>query len=139
MPCFVNLREFESEVLHSSNLPLALACLRPERILQLSFSIVRIIIALLPWLELICELCLVFRWAVREAAAITPILLSLFIAHAFAYRKEDCQSFFFPTVISSQPWWWHPLWDGLFLRCRLYLVWRAFPTMEELLTWVDLG
>jgi len=127
----VNLHEFESEVLLHSNLPQALAMIIPSGEIQLSFNLARIVVALLPWLELICGLCLVFHWAIREAATISSILLSLFIGHSIAYQSENCHCFFFPRAIPNLPWWWHPLRDGLFLTCSMYLVWRGLPKNAE--------
>jgi uncharacterized membrane protein YphA (DoxX/SURF4 family) len=122
-----NLREFEAQVLLHSGVPRLLAKILPGTDLQMSFTLARSLATFLPWLELICGLCLIFRWAVREAAAIASVLLSLFIAHWIAFRSEDCQCFFFPTVISAFPWWWHLLRDALFLLCSIYLAWRSLP------------
>ena len=127
----VNPREFEAQVLLHSSLPQVLASMIPAREVQLSFSLARIVVAFLPWLELSCGLCLIFRWAIREAAMIISLLLSLFIAHSLAYRSEDCQCFFFPTIVSSMHWWWHPIRDGLLLICSVYLVWRGLPKKTE--------
>jgi uncharacterized membrane protein YphA (DoxX/SURF4 family) len=118
----INLREFESQVLLQSHLPQIVAKIVPVPDVQLSFSLSRIVIALLPWLELTSGLCLLFGWAVRESAAIISALLSLFIVHAMTYRGEGCHCFFFPTPISNTPWWWHPLRDGLLLGCSVYLI-----------------
>jgi uncharacterized membrane protein YphA (DoxX/SURF4 family) len=127
----VNLREFESQVLLHSNLTHALARMVPGPDVQMSFSLARIIVAVLPWLELTCGLCLVFRRAVREAAFITAFLLILFIAQSFAFRNEDCHCFFFPAVVSSLPWWWHPIRDCMLLICSAYLFWRERPRNAE--------
>jgi uncharacterized membrane protein YphA (DoxX/SURF4 family) len=124
-------RDFESQVLLHSCLPSLIAKLLPTDNLQLSFSLSRGLIALLPWLELTCGLCLVFKKAVRESALIASLLLSLFIAHSFAYRSEDCQCFFFPISEPVRFWWWHTLRDILLLSCSVYLICRNTSQDEK--------
>ena len=127
----VNLREFENEVLLHSSLPHVLARVLPSVDVQMSFTLARIVPAVLPWLELTCGLCLIFRWAVRESAFLAALLLSLFIAQSISSRSEDCHCFFFPNVASTLPWWWHPIRDGLFLLCSIYLIWGGLPRNTE--------
>src|SRR5439155_16346763 len=50
----VNLRDFENQVLIHSPLPEALSKVLPSGNIPLSFSIIRIVVAILPWLELTC-------------------------------------------------------------------------------------
>src|SRR5947209_7270839 len=64
-----NLGAFEDQVLLHSNLPWWLG--RPGA-------------AVLPWLELVCGLCLAIGWASREAAVLTAVLLILFLVHGLA-------------------------------------------------------
>lgn len=127
----VNLRDFENQVLIHSPLPDALAKVLPRGNIPLSFSLIRICVLALPWLELICGLCLILGRAVRESALIITLLLSLFIAQALVFRSEDCHCFFFPTFAPAFAWWWHPLRDALLLSCSLYLVCRGIPKGSE--------
>ena len=127
----VNLREFENQVLLHSSLPHVLARVLPGVDVQMSFTLARILATVLPWLELTCGLCLIFRWAVRESAVIAALLLTLFTAQSIASRSEDCHCFFFPNVASTLPWWWHLLRDGLFLLCSIHLAWRGLPGNAE--------
>lgn len=64
-------------------------------------------IAVLPWLELICGMCLALAYARREAALITTILLAVFLVHGVInYSERDCGCFLFPNLLPpSQPWW----------------------------------
>jgi len=125
----VNLRDFENQVLIHSPLPGALAKVLPSGNLPLSFSLIRICVLILPWLELTCGLCLILGRAVRESAMIVALLLSSFIAQALVFRSEDCHCFFFPNP--SFPWWWHPVRDTLLLSCSLFLACKAIPKMSE--------
>src|SRR6266487_2497852 len=58
----VSLHEFESQVLLHSNFPHLLAKLISNA--PLSFCIAQLVVVLLPWLELTCGLCLIFKWAI---------------------------------------------------------------------------
>jgi uncharacterized membrane protein YphA (DoxX/SURF4 family) len=124
-------RDFESQVLLHSSLPSLFAKLLPTDNLPLSFILSRSVTILLPWLELICGLCLIFKKAVREAALIASLLLSLFIAHSFVYRGEDCQCFFFPISGPVRFWWWHTFQDILLLSCSVYLICRNTSQDEK--------
>ena len=124
-------RDFESQVLLHSSLPSLLAKLLPADNLQMSFTLSRGVIILLPWLEVTCGLCLIFKRAVRESALIVSLLLSLFIAHSFVYRGEDCQCFFFPISEPIRFWWWHTLRDTLLLSCSVYLICRNTSQDEK--------
>jgi uncharacterized membrane protein YphA (DoxX/SURF4 family) len=125
----VNLPEFENQVLLHSNFPQLLARLIPSA--QLSFRIAQLVVVFLPWLELICGFCLVFKWAVRESAAIAGLLLSLFIVYSLANPAEECRCFFLPKAMSSLPTWSHVLRDGVLLIGSLYLVFRGVPKNVE--------
>jgi len=124
----INLRDFENQVLLHSSLFQALSTV------PMSLRLVRIVVLFLPWLELICGLCLILGRAVRESAAIICLLLSLFIVQAFVYRSEDCHCFFFPNVIATTPWWWHPIRDGLLLIGSVYLIFKVSPTTRKSVT-----
>ena len=117
----INLRDFENQVLLHSSLSQALSTV------PMSLRLVRMVVLFLPWLELTCGLSLVLGRAVRESAAIICLLLSLFIVEAFVFRGEDCHCFFFPNVIATTPWWWHPIRDGLLLVGSGYLVFKVTP------------
>jgi putative oxidoreductase len=123
----VNLRDFESQVLLHSSLPEALAKLLPNDNLTLSFRIVRIGLAILPWLELTCGLCLLFARTVRESALIMALLLSMFIVQGITLRSDDCHCFFLPGLVSTFPWWLHVVRDTLLLSCSLFLVCKSIP------------
>jgi uncharacterized membrane protein YphA (DoxX/SURF4 family) len=125
----VNLHEFESQVLLHSIFPQLLASLIPDA--QLSFRIAQLAVVLLPWLELTCGLCLVFKRAVKESAAIAALLLSLFIVQTLANPAEDCHCFFLPKAMSTLPTWWHVLRDGVLLIGSLYLIFRGVPQNVE--------
>jgi uncharacterized membrane protein YphA (DoxX/SURF4 family) len=125
----VNLHEFESQVLLHSNFPHLLASFIPN--VQLSFRIAQLVVVLLPWLELTCGLCLVFKWAVRESAVITSLLLSLFIVQTLVNPAEECHCFFLPKAMSSLPTWSHVIRDGVLLIGSLYLVFRGVPKNAE--------
>jgi uncharacterized membrane protein YphA (DoxX/SURF4 family) len=127
----VDVRDFENHVLLHSPLPGALAKVFPSGNISLSFSITRICVLILPWLELTCGLCLILGRAVRESASIIALLLSLFIAQALVFRSEDCHCFFFPSFAPSFPWWWQPVRDTLLLSCSLYLACKAIPKKSE--------
>jgi uncharacterized membrane protein YphA (DoxX/SURF4 family) len=125
----VSLREFENQVLLHSKFPQLLASLIPNA--QLSFRVAQLVVVFLPWLELTCGLCLVFKWAVRESAAIAALLLSLFIVQTLANPAEDCHCFFLPKAVSSLPAWSHVLRDGVLLICSCYLIFRNVPKNVE--------
>ncbi len=127
----INLHDFENQVLLHSPLPGAVAKLLPSGDISLSFSVIRIVGLILPWLELTCGLCLILRRAVRESAAIIALLLTLFIAQALVFRSDDCHCFFFPTLAPTFSWWWHPVRDTLLLSCSLYLARKGIPKMSE--------
>ena len=127
----INLHDFENRVLLHSPLPQALAKVMPSGAIPLNFSIIRIVVAILPWLELTCGLCLIFGRAVRESALIVALLLSLFIAQATIFRSDDCHCFFFPTLAPTFPWWWHPVRDTLLLSCSLFLACKGIPKTSE--------
>ncbi|HEV2949806.1 MAG TPA: MauE/DoxX family redox-associated membrane protein [Gemmataceae bacterium] len=125
----VNLREFENQVLLHSNFPHLLASLIPNA--QLSFRIAQLVVVVLPWLELTCGLCLIFKWAVKETTAIAALLLSLFIVQTIVNPAEDCHCFFLPKAVSSLPAWSHVLRYGVLLICSLYLIFRGVPKNAE--------
>ena len=66
--------------------------------------------AFLPWLELICGLCLVTGRAVREAAVLTAILLVLFLAADLVQpAASDCGCMVWPARWSPSAgrlWFW---------------------------------
>src|SRR5205823_6185028 len=123
----INLYDFENRVLLHSPLPQALAKVISSGNIPLSFSLVRICVLILPWLELTCGLCLILGRAVRESALIIALLLGLFIAQALIFQSDECHCFFFPSFAPAFPWWWHPLRDALMLSCSLYLACKAIP------------
>jgi putative oxidoreductase len=85
-----------------------------------------VVAVILPWLELVCGLCLALGVAVREAATLLSALLILFLIHSLLrYREGDCGCFLFPTPASfTTPGWWPPARDFLLLLCGLRLIRR---------------
>jgi uncharacterized membrane protein YphA (DoxX/SURF4 family) len=78
------------------------------------------IAAVLPWLELVCGLCLAVGYAVREAAAILAVLLVALLGYSlFHLGDSDCRCFFFPQLLPATPWWWPPLRNLLLLACSV--------------------
>jgi uncharacterized membrane protein YphA (DoxX/SURF4 family) len=94
-----DLQEFRIEVLLHSGLPDWLG---------------RAAVAVLPWLELTCGVCLAFGFACREAACFTALLALLFLAHSLLYPSEaDCHCFYFPTPWTRPSQWWLPVRSSL--------------------------
>jgi uncharacterized membrane protein YphA (DoxX/SURF4 family) len=96
-----------------------------------------VVAVILPWLELVCGLCLALGVAVREAATLLSAFLILFLIHSLLrYGEGDCGCFLFPTPESfttpgfptresfTTPGWWPPARDFLFLLCGLRLICR---------------
>ncbi len=104
-----DLAAFENQVLIHSNLP---------------YPIGVAAVVVLPWLELVCGICLALGHAVREAAAVITVLLVLFIAYALAFRTEpDCHCFFVRLPLAETGWWWPSLRNLIFLLCSLRVAW----------------
>jgi uncharacterized membrane protein YphA (DoxX/SURF4 family) len=83
------------------------------------------IAAILPWVELVCGLCLGLGYAVREAAAILGVLLIALLGYSlFHLGDSDCRCFFFPQVLTTTPWWWPPLRNLLLLACSVVVARR---------------
>jgi putative oxidoreductase len=83
-----------------------------------------VVAMILPWLELVCGLCLALGFAVREAATLLSALLVLFLAHSLLrYGEGDCGCFLFPSPTAFDvPGWWPPLRDLLLFLCGIRLV-----------------
>ncbi len=63
-----------------------------------------VVAAILPWLELVCGLCLVSGMAAREAALLTAVLLTVFIGYALVHPVEsDCGCVLWPAKLSPPP------------------------------------
>ncbi len=104
-----DLAAFENQVLLHSNLPYAVGVA---------------VVVILPWLELVCGICLALGHAVREAAAVIAVLLVLFIAYSLAFRTgPDCHCFFVRLPLAETGWWWPPLRNLIFLLCSLRVAW----------------
>lgn len=87
-----------------------------------------VVAAVLPWLELVCGMCLALGYAVREAAAISTVLLVLLLGYAVTHRSpDDCHCFFFPTPAPLENGWWPSLRNALLLACSAWVAWRACP------------
>jgi hypothetical protein len=79
-----------------------------------------VVAAVLPWLELVCGLCLVSGMASREAAALTAVLLVVFLVHGLVHPVEsDCGCGLWPVKLSppGRPWLLGR--DLLLLACSL--------------------
>lgn len=120
-----NFHDFENQVFIHSSLPQALSGI------PMSLRLLRAAVFFLPWLELTCGLSLIFGRAVRESAVIISFLLSLFIVQALVFHNDDCHCFFFPSVIPTLPWWWHPVRDGLLLMGSVCLLFKVGPTIRK--------
>jgi uncharacterized membrane protein YphA (DoxX/SURF4 family) len=101
--------DFRQRILDEAHLPLELA---------------RIVIWVLPWLELTCGACLVLGYAVREAALLASILLVLFTIHFFTNMSEvDCGCFLTPLTAASLSWL-PPVRNILLLACGVRVMWK---------------
>ena len=78
------------------------------------------IAATLPWLELVCGLCLALGYAVREAAAILAVTLVVLLGYTLTHLGDsDCGCFLFLQSVSALPWWWPPARNLLLLGCSV--------------------
>jgi uncharacterized membrane protein YphA (DoxX/SURF4 family) len=99
---------FRLRVLQDAHLPLDLA---------------RVMIWVLPWLELTCGVCLALGYAVREAALFVSILLVLFLIHSLVNMREaDCGCFLTPLPEPALSWW-PPMRNALLLGCGIRVLW----------------
>ena len=74
------------------------------------------LVYILPWLELTCGLCLVLRYAVREAALLTCLLLAAFLVFGLWHGSDaDCGCLLIPGLPRDMPAWWFPVRDGVLL------------------------
>jgi uncharacterized membrane protein YphA (DoxX/SURF4 family) len=81
-----------------------------------------LVVAVLPWLELICGLCLALGYAVREAAVLVAGMLLAFLLYTlFAPADQDCGCLIFstPQPISRG---WHLFGDALLLLCCIPVI-----------------
>jgi uncharacterized membrane protein YphA (DoxX/SURF4 family) len=84
-----------------------------------------VVAASLPWLELVCGLCLALGYAVREAAVILAVLLIGFTAYSLTHLGDaDCGCFVFPQWTMNTPAWWPPLRNVLLLACSVVVARR---------------
>ncbi len=79
----------------------------------------RVVVMILPWLELTCGLCLALGYAAREAAAILAVLLVAFVGYLLlAPADQDCGCFLLrPSQPIGRPW--HVAGNLLLLLCTL--------------------
>jgi len=90
---------------------------------HLPFEVARVVIWILPWLELTCGACLALGYAVREAALLVSALLALFIVHSlFNFTETDCGCFLTPLPEPALAWW-PPLRNALLLACGVRVLW----------------
>jgi uncharacterized membrane protein YphA (DoxX/SURF4 family) len=82
--------------------------------------------AALPWLELVCAACLLFRRAVRESAAILALLLVFFLCYSLIHLQEpDCGCFLFPGPRSAPRSHWILARDLLLLLASLAVTFQG--------------
>jgi putative oxidoreductase len=93
-----------------------------------------VVVAVLPWLELTCGICLALGYAVREAALILTVLLVLFVVYLLAFAGETpCGCFvFMPAASKSSPMWLQLVRDVVLLIAAGIVIWkhpdvRSFP------------
>jgi uncharacterized membrane protein YphA (DoxX/SURF4 family) len=92
---------------------------------DLPYSAGLVVAAVLPWLELTCGACLLLGYAVREAALLLVILLSVLLVYSFLHLNEpDCGCFIFPRPQALTWSWWPPLRNALLLLCAIRVAWR---------------
>lgn len=78
------------------------------------------VVWMLPWLELVCGLCLVLGYAVHEAATIAILLLVAFLGYALTHDAErDCGCFLFFSAAPSTPVGWQIVRNILLLLCAV--------------------
>jgi hypothetical protein len=83
-----------------------------------------VVAASLPWLELTCGACLLAGYAVREAAFLLIILLTMLLVYSLLHLHEpDCACFVFPRPQAFTVWWWPPLRNALLLLCGVGTAW----------------
>jgi hypothetical protein len=89
-----DLAGFEEQVRLHADLPAALEA---------------VVIAVLPWLELMCGMCLALGYATRETFLLTALLLAAFLVQSLRqYAERDCGCFLFPELLPAPPPWWPP-------------------------------
>jgi uncharacterized membrane protein YphA (DoxX/SURF4 family) len=93
----------------------------------LPYSVGLVVAAVLPWLELTCAACLLAGYAVREAALLLAILLTLLLVYSLLHLNEpDCACFVFPKPRALAVWWWPPVRNILLLLCAVRTAWWNF-------------
>jgi predicted membrane protein len=91
----------------------------------LPYSVGLVVATVLPWLELTCAACLLAGYAVREAALLLVILLTLLLVYSLLHLNEpDCACFVFPRPQALTVWWWPSLRNVLLLFCAIATAWR---------------
>ncbi len=84
------------------------------------------VVAVLPWLELTCGICLALGYAVREAALILAVLLVLFVVYLLAFAGETpCGCFvFLPAMSKPSPMWVQLVRDAVLLAMAAMVMWK---------------
>jgi uncharacterized membrane protein YphA (DoxX/SURF4 family) len=89
------------------------------------------VVAVLPWLELTCGLCLAVGYAVREAAVLVGIMLLAFVAFTLLTPAEqDCGCLVLP-VTRPIGRGWHVAGDLLLLLCCVAVVRDRRPNKDK--------
>jgi uncharacterized membrane protein YphA (DoxX/SURF4 family) len=110
-----DLERWEDQILLHSDLPALLG---------------QAVVAVLPWLELTCGLCLALGYAVREAAVCVAVMLLAFAGYTLLVPAEhDCGCLIFtgPSPIGR---WWHMAGDLALLAACIPVV-RACGSPRE--------
>lgn len=83
-----------------------------------------VVVAVLPWLELTCGICLALGYAVREAALILAVLLVLFVVYLLGFAGETpCGCFvFMPAASRSSPMWVQLVRDAVLLATAVVII-----------------
>ena len=90
---------------------------------DLPYSLAMILVGFLPWLELICGLCLALGIALRESALLLLILLTAFFIYSILHPYQaDCGCFLFPRAAGFlESGWWPPVRNGLLALCSIHV------------------
>ena len=89
--------------------------------------------ALVPWLELVCGLCLALGVAVREAAAVLTVMLVAFLAYTALHPSEsDCGCMLFPDAFrAANEWPWPLVRNGVLFVCAISVAWESKPRRKR--------
>lgn len=89
--------------------------------------------AVVPWVELVCGLCLLAGFAVREAATILAVMLTAFIIYlSLSPSDADCGCLLFPDAFQIvNRWPWLLVRNGVLFVCALSVAWESKPRRRK--------